>query len=317
MRSENAGFADRLGLPMIAAAREPALHPPPGSGGLPAFDHGWRRADGGIDPYLRYAAAGQAVNWSSELEQLHAEDTRDHFIDVWTRRAMLERLGPLPAGAVIVDLGCSTGYLLEDLRGAYPDAQLIGVDLVDSGLRTAHGVVPDARLLQADVCSLPLRDSSVDAAMSANLLEHVPDDEAALAELRRVLAPGARGVLVVPAGAGCYDYYDRFLGHERRYDSGELAAKARRAGLEVIDDAHLGSILFPAFWLVKQRNRRVNKHLDGEALEARVASDIERTRDRRIGHLACELERSLLNHGLRLPFGIRGLTVVRRPEGTR
>ena len=284
---------------------------------MPAFDRGWQRADGGVDPHLRYAPDGQAVNWSVELEELHAEESRDHFIDVWTRRAMLERLGPLPSGGVVADLGCSTGYLLEDLRTAHPDAQLVGVDLVDSGLRTAHGAVPDALLLQADVCALPLQDASVDAAMSANLLEHVPDDECALAELCRVLAPGARGVLVVPAGPETYDYYDRFLGHERRYGRGELADKARRAGLEVIDDAYLGSILFPAFWLVKQRNRRRYGHLEGQALQARVASDIAGTRDTPVGHLACRLERTLLNRGVRLPFGIRGLTVVRRPESVR
>ena len=299
---------------MIAAVREPSLRPPPGSAEVPPFDRGWQRADGVVEPYLRYATDGQEVNWSQELEQLHAEDSRDHFIDVWTRRAMLERLGPSSADGVIVDLGCSSGYLLEDLRRARPQAELIGVDLVDSGLRRAHDLVPDARLIQADVCALPLTDASVDVAVSANLLEHVPDDDGALAELWRILTPGGRGVLVVPAGPGSYDYYDRFLGHERRYAHGELARKARRAGLEVIEDVHLGSVLFPAFWLVKQRNRRRFEHLQGQALEARVASDIAATRDRSIGHLACGLERRLLNGGVRLPFGIRGLTVVRRPE---
>ena len=298
---------------MISLQREPALRPPPGSEDVPPFDSGWRRADGSVEPYLNYAAAEQPVNWSAELEALHAEESRDHFIDVWTRRAMLERLGALPVGGVIVDLGCSTGYLLEDLRAAYPGAQLLGVDLVDSGLRAAHREVPDARLLQADVCALPLNDQSIDGAMSANLLEHLPDDEAALAELRRVLVPGGRAVLVVPCGPTSYDYYDRFLGHERRYARGELAAKASRAGLEVLQDIHLGSLLFPAFWLVKQRNRRRYEHLRGKALEDRVAADIAGTRDTPVGHLACRLERRLLMRGVRLPFGIRGLTVVRRP----
>jgi hypothetical protein len=117
----------------------------------------------------------------------------------------------------------------------------------------------------------------------------------------------------VPAGPGTYDYYDRFLGHERRYARGELASKALDAGLEVIEDIHLGSVLYPPFWLVKQRNRRRYGHLQGEALEARVAADIAGTRNSRVGQLACRLERAMLDHGLRLPFGIRGLTVVRRP----
>lgn len=96
---------------------------------------------------------------------------------------------------------------------------------------------------------------------------------------------------VVPAAPGAYDYYDRFLGHVRRYGRGELADKAQRAGLEVIEDAHLGSILFGAFWLVKQRNRRRYDRLVGAQLEARVARDIAGTRDSRAGRLACALER--------------------------
>ncbi len=294
-----------------------AILPPPGSDAAPSFDHGWRRADGGVDPYLRYAGDDPAVNWSAELERLHAEESREHFIDVWTRRAMLERLGGVPATGVIADLGCSTGYLLEDLHEAFPHAELIGVDLVSSGLRTAHAGVPEARLLQADVCALPLADESVDGALSANLLEHVPNDQAALAELCRVLAPGATAVIVVPAGPGTYDYYDRFLGHERRYGRGELARKARVVGLEVLDDMHLGSVLYPAFWLVKQRNRRRFADLQGEELRERVASDIAGTRDMRLGHWACSLERRLLSAGLRPPFGIRGLTVLRRAESVR
>jgi SAM-dependent methyltransferase len=282
---------------------------------LPPFDRGWLRPDGDADPYLSYVADGHAVNWSAELERLHEESSRDHFIDVWTRQSMLERLAPLPPQPHVVDLGCSSGYLLEDLRALHPDATLTGIDLVAAGLRAAHRNVPEARLLQADVCALPLEDESVDAAVSANLLEHVPDDQQALIELRRVLRRAAGAVLVVPAGPSSYDYYDRFLGHERRYARGELASKARRAGLEVMQDIHLGSVLYPAFWAVKRRNIHRYDHLEGDALESRVASDIAGTRSSRLGHLACLLERRLLRLGVHLPFGIRGLTVVRRPGG--
>jgi hypothetical protein len=119
-------------------------------------------------------------------------------------------------------------------------------------------------------------------------------------------------VLVVPASPGSYDYYDRFLGHERRYARGELAAKARGAGLDVVEDIHLGSLLFPVFRLVKARNRRRFDDLVGDALRARVCADIARTRDSALGRLSCRVEERLLDAGVRLPAGIRGLTVVRR-----
>ena len=150
--------------------------------------------------------------------------------------------------------------------------------------------------------------------MSANLLEHVPDDALALAELLRILRPGSRAVIVVPVGPGSYDYYDRFLGHERRYARGELARKAVAAGFELLEDIHLGAPLYPAFWAVKQRNRRLYGHLQGAALEAKVREDIARTTDSALGRVACRLEERLLALGVRLPFGIRGLTVLARPR---
>ena len=289
-----------------------ALLPPPGAERLPAFEHGWVGHAAGPDPFLRYVLPG-SVNWSEDLESLHEESSREHFIDVWTRRAMRDRLGSLPARPTIADIGCSSGYMLEDLRAAHPGATLIGVDLIASGLRKAHVLVPQARLLQADACELPLRDSSLDAALSANLLEHIPNDVLALAELRRVLRPGARAVVVVPAGPRLYDYYDRFLGHERRYGPGELARKARSVGLKVLQDIYLGSLLYPPFWLVKQRNRRRFKDLTDDALQRRVAGDISHTKSSRAGWLACRIEDWLLRGGICLPFGIRTLAVLRCP----
>jgi SAM-dependent methyltransferase len=263
-------------------------------------------------PFVSHAQPGADVNWSDDLEELHEESSRTHFIDVWTRRAILARIGPLAQAPVVLDVGCSSGYLLEDLQQALPGAELVGVDFVAAGLRKAHELVPRARLLQADACALPLADASVDAIVSANLLEHVADDTRALREMFRVLRPGARAVIVVPAGRRTYDYYDRFLGHERRYGRGELAAKARAAGFSVGEDAFLGSLLYPAFWAVKQRNRRRRAHLTGVELEAQVRRDIARTKDSAAGRLLCELEERLLDLGVRLPFGIRGMTVLTR-----
>ena len=180
------------------------------------------------EPAFTAYAQSLDVNWSDALEELHEEASRDHFLDVWTRTSLLDgmwKFGPAPP-QVVLDAGCSSGYLLEDLRRELPNASLVGVDLIAGGLRRAHLLVPDAQLLLADVCDLPIEDASVDVALSANLLEHVPDDAGALAELHRVLRPGGLAAVIVPAGPGTYDYYDAFLGHERRYARGELASKA-------------------------------------------------------------------------------------------
>jgi SAM-dependent methyltransferase len=259
-------------------------------------------------------SASPSFAWSEELEELHEESSRTHSIDVWSRYAMLSRLTPLPPNATVVDVGCSTGYLLEDLRELAATARLVGLDLIFSGLHKAHAHLPDALIVQADACHLPLPDSIAHALLSANLLEHVPSDIAALREICRVLRPGGTAILAVPIGPGTYDYYDRFLGHQRRYARGELATKARAAGLTVTEDLHLCAPMFPAFWAVKKWNRWRFGRLSGEALKRRVAHDIASTHDSKMFALACDLDRWMLAHGIHLPFGIRGLTVARRPD---
>lgn len=291
-----------------------ALRPPP-AGAAPRFEAGWLAGDGRREPFLAYREAID-VNWSPQLEALHEEAGRDHFLDVATRGALLAAVsGCAGEERTIVDLGCSTGFLLEDLRAAHPTTFLVGIDLIAEGLRKAHRNVPESALLLADVLELPCGDGSADAVVSANLLEHVRDDDAALTEIHRVLRPGGRAALVVPAGPGLYDYYDRFLGHERRYRRGELGARARAAGFEVVQETFLGSLIYPAFWLVKKRNRARHHGASRAEVEQLVQRDIDRTRDSRPAALAARLEGRLLAHGRGLPFGIRGLTVLRRPEG--
>jgi len=284
----------------------------PSTAPLPPFDGGWLVASGSREAFLRYASDA-AVNWSDELEQLHDAQGRLHFLDVATRRAILATVGEAD-GSTIVDLGCSSGYLLEELRAAHPGATLLGIDLVESGLRRAHAAVPDAALLQADAGSLPLVDSTIELVVSANLLEHVEDDVGVLREVARILRPGGRAIFVVPASPGLYDYYDRFLGHVRRYARGELPRKAHTAGLAVERVSYLGALLYPMFWLVKKRNRRLMAGLSGEALERRVGSDIARTTDSRVGRQALRFEQRMRASGLpSLPFGVRCMTVLRHP----
>jgi SAM-dependent methyltransferase len=274
------------------------------------------RSAGAGEPFRAYADPVDAdVNWSDEHEELHEEASLDNYIDDWNRRALMDEFAPAIApSAVIADLGCSSGYLLEDLRERWPDALLVGVDLVASGLRNASRNVPEAELVLADVTRLPFGDATVDAVVSANLLEHVPDDAAALAEVARVLRPGGRAAIIVPAGPRLYDYYDRFLEHERRYGRHELAYLAARAGLRVVRDAYVGSLIYPPFWAVKKRNRRRFGALtDAEVIE-RVKADIDRTTNSRIGYVACALERRLVRAGAGLPFGIRSLVCAERPQ---
>ena len=293
----------------MVAEIESLLRPPPGEATVPSFSCGWNHGVGIPSPYLTYTEP-VGVNWSPELEALHEESSRDHPIDIATRRALVEGVaGVLSERRAAVEIGCSSGYLLADLRRARPNATLYGVDVIAAGLERAHRLVPSAALVLADVVDLPFEDGTLDAAVSANVLEHVSDDLGALRELHRVLRPGGRAAIVVPAGPGLYDYYDAFLGHERRYARGELAGRARRAGFTVVREAFIGSLLYPAFWLVKKAHRMRHRDVSPEWVEALVRRDVDRSGKSRALALALAAEARL---GRSLPAGIRSLVVLER-----
>jgi 2-polyprenyl-6-hydroxyphenyl methylase/3-demethylubiquinone-9 3-methyltransferase len=94
-------------------------------------------------------------------------------------------------GAVLVDLGCGAGLLAP--HAARLGYRHVGVDLVGVSLRVAreHGVLP----VCGDVQRLPVADGVADAVSAGEILEHVPDLAAAVAEACRVLRPGGTLVL--------------------------------------------------------------------------------------------------------------------------
>jgi demethylmenaquinone methyltransferase/2-methoxy-6-polyprenyl-1,4-benzoquinol methylase len=107
----------------------------------------------------------------------------------WRRRAVREL--HLDQGARVVDIGCGTGDLCRVLGRAGLDA--VGVDMAAGMLARAHTAAP---LVRADALHLPLRDGSVDGAVSGFALRNVVDIPACFREAARVIRPGGRVVFL-------------------------------------------------------------------------------------------------------------------------
>ena len=110
----------------------------------------------------------------------------------WIARARAALVPPATRpGAVLVDLGCGGGLLAPHLYGL--GYRHVGVDLTTSALvlAAAHGVRP----VRADVARVPLRDGCADVVSAGEILEHVPDPAAVLAQACRLLRPGGTLVL--------------------------------------------------------------------------------------------------------------------------
>jgi SAM-dependent methyltransferase len=200
--------------------------------------------------------------WSEGLTLFHEEIAGEgtHPIDVASRRrarAALKRHVRAPADdAVLLEAGCSSGFLLRELAADWPRSLVIGSDYIRGPLERLADTFPDVPLLRFDLVKCPLPSDSVDAVVMLNVLEHIEDDAAALAQVKRVLRPGGTAVIEVPAGPQLFDVYDRYLQHFRRYRLAELCRLVERAGLRVVERSHLGFLVYPVFAMVKRRNQR-------------------------------------------------------------
>ncbi len=173
----------------------------------------------------------------------------------------------LRPGMTVLDLGCGEGrHAFEAYRrGAHVVAVDWGVDEVTTTRRWL-GAIADAgeaprgaryEVVRGDLTALPVPDASVDRVMASEVLEHIPDDAAALAEIARVLKPGGRVAVTVPRYGPeriCWalsdEYHANEGGHIRIYTAGVLRSRLSAAGL-VPGEAHHAHALHAPYWWLK------------------------------------------------------------------
>jgi len=153
---------------------------------------------------------------------------------------LLGLITPLASGGKrVVDFGAGSGTFAAELQQRKVDVVCVEPD---AGLRQAL----EAKGLRACADLKGIARESIDLAYSFNVLEHVEDDAAALRELRRVLKPGGRLLLYVPAFMILYSAMDRRIGQVRRYRKNALVALVQRARFAVDDVRYADSLGFVA-----------------------------------------------------------------------
>jgi SAM-dependent methyltransferase len=214
---------------------------------------------------------------------------------------------------VVLDVGCSSGFLLEDLRSAFPAATIIGADYIPQLLERLASRVSGIPILQFDLRNCPLPDGSIDAITCLNVLEHIDDDARALRQIYRVLKPGGIAHLEVPAGPHLYDIYDEHLMHHRRYRLAAFRRQCDVTGFRILTATHLGVFVYPAFSFIKRRHRRLLS-LPAEEKKKIIAGQIRRTGRSLALDVLLRLE-TALPRCISYPVGIRCVVVARKPVG--
>jgi ubiquinone/menaquinone biosynthesis C-methylase UbiE len=189
--------------------------------------------------------------------------------DMAYRRRVLtifEWLEPGP-GDFILDAGTGRGFYLKFVR-SITTARLVGIELELPYLRIAQQALeglPGITLINGSLYGLPFAGHTFDKVIFSEVLEHVPDDVAALAALRRVLRPGGLIAITVP-NANYPFWWDPinktletvfdthiqhgllagiWANHVRLYTRQQLRDAVRSAGLEIVDERAFTHHSFP------------------------------------------------------------------------
>ncbi len=136
----------------------------------------------------------------------------------------------------VLDVGSADGPSVGWLRGD----QHVTVDLDPRGLRPGGGV-------NGSALALPFRDGVFDLVSAFDVVEHCDPEAVVMAELGRVLRPGGRLLLSVPAYEWAWSDHDVRAGHVRRYTRPRLVAAVERAGFVVLRATYGFSGVFPMF----------------------------------------------------------------------
>jgi SAM-dependent methyltransferase len=234
---------------------------------------------------------------------VHAEEDRAHWWFLGRRAVILAEMARrLPASGVrLAELGCGSGGMLEAL-GRFGTAVGVEMDPAlrararERGLDVRAGALPEA---------IPLEPGRWDAVCLFDVLEHVDDEAGALVACRRLLAPGGRLFVTVPAYAWLWSRHDELLGHRRRYTARALRRAAEGGGYTVERLTYFNTLLAPpimAVRLARAALRRPGHDLD------RPAPLVNRAL------AACFSAEARLLRWVSPPFGISILLAARLPD---
>jgi SAM-dependent methyltransferase len=171
-----------------------------------------------------------------------------------------------PSTGLLVDVGAGSAGVTSMLRWRGGRLALEGSEPL---VQEAHHRGLDA--IRADVLRLPLRDRCATAVCLLDVIEHLPEPVAGLAEARRVITRHGVVIVSVPAHGWLWSAADEALGHHRRYNMSALRANLMQAGLQPLWMSHAFSWCVPAVWLVRKARRSSKAELGTESTSRAVS----------------------------------------------
>jgi SAM-dependent methyltransferase len=204
----------------------------------------------------------------------------------------------------VLDLGAGTGKMLQELEDK--GWQTEGLEGEKEAIEWSKKRGVKLRLFDLNKPRLPFKTNSFALAMALDTLEHLSNDLALLKEMKRLAKPQGLILITVPAYPWLFSYWDRMLGHQRRYSRKSVVNLIKKSGLKIEFLSY-----FSSFWLLPAVLVRVTKSF----LSRKPVSDFQTTPfpsfSLPIIKLLSRVERIILSW-TRLPAGLSIVCLARK-----
>lgn len=185
----------------------------------------------------------------------------------------------------VLEIGCGGGAMIGAIKFYRPDLESYGADISKIALSYAKKDFPNVSFLYADIYKLPFTDSSFDAVLTFDIMEHLKDTEKALLEIKRVLKKNGIVHLAIPYEGSLtniegwlarfgWKAKEIYCGHIKKLYVGELEKMLEKNGFNKVErkfSTHFLYQIFDAlyFSFIQLRGKNFSYQVEGYVSKSR------------------------------------------------
>ncbi|KYG84977.1 methyltransferase type 11 [Roseivirga seohaensis] len=190
----------------------------------------------------------------SDYEITYHDVESEHFWFKARRSYILQLLEKTPRDVSILDIGCSSGILLNELIDkGFERQNLYGIDISEKAIANCkRNNIQNSFVMDAQEIIL---DKKFDVIIASDCLEHLKDDKKALINWHSLLKPNGTLLVFVPAFMSLWSAHDVFNMHFRRYTKPELTSKLKKTGFKIQKASYWNFLLFTPVFVFRTLNR--------------------------------------------------------------